>query len=101
MATVTNFKLDSSLSEIKGVGQVLVKNFDSIGILTIRDLLFYFPRRYDDYSNVVKIVNLRPGLVSIEVIINQISGRYLRRGLHITEALVSDSTGSIKRKIRY
>ncbi len=96
MATVTNLKLDSSLSEIKGVGQVLVKNFDSIGILTIRDLLFYFPRRYDDYSNVVKIVNLRPGLVSIEVIINQISGRYLRRGLHITEALVSDSTGSIK-----
>ncbi len=96
MSTTISLNLDSQLLDVKGIGQVFIKNLNSIGISTVEQLLFYVPRRYDDYSNILSIVNLKPGLVSVEVVINQISGRYVRGGLHITEALASDSTGSIR-----
>jgi ATP-dependent DNA helicase RecG len=44
----------------------------------------------------VPVKSLRPGQVTIEVTIGQVAGRYARRGLHITEAIASDATGSVR-----
>lgn len=88
--------LDSAVTEIRGVGPEVAKKFRILGIHTVADLINYYPRRYDDYSHVEPINQIKPGNVSIEATIKQVSGRYVRRGLHITEAIASDETGSVR-----
>ncbi len=89
-------KLDSPVTILKGVGEELEKKLGQLGVKTVEDLLLNFPRRYEDYSTVLPIRELRPGDVTVEGTIGQISGRYVRRGLHITEAIASDATGSVR-----
>ncbi|MEO5627672.1 MAG: ATP-dependent DNA helicase RecG [Candidatus Saccharimonadales bacterium] len=89
-------KLDSPLQAIKGVGPAAGAKFAQLGIHTVQDLLYYFPRRYDDYSEIQTIKALRPGVVTIRAQIKSIKGRYVRRGMHITEAVASDQTGSVR-----
>jgi ATP-dependent DNA helicase RecG len=89
-------KLESPLSEIKGIGEIQAKKFAILGIKTIYDLFDYFPRRYEDYSQLTPINRLKPGNVSVRAVIKQSAGRYVRRGMHITEAVASDETGSIR-----
>lgn len=74
----------------------MATQFKEIGITTIAQLLDYFPRTYNDYSEVTKIINIKPGMVTIEAEIKQAIGRYVRRGMHITEAVAVDSTGSVR-----
>ncbi|MEK7599969.1 MAG: ATP-dependent DNA helicase RecG [Patescibacteria group bacterium] len=88
--------IDSPLVELKGVGEAQAKKFAILGIKTIGDLIDYYPRRYEDYSVVTPIGDLRPDAVTIEAVIKQAKGRYVRRGMHITEAIASDSTGSVR-----
>lgn len=89
-------KLDQPVSEIKGVGVELRKKFALIGITTVEGLLQNYPRRYDDYSNVQVISQIKPGAVTIKAEVKQVTGRYVRRGLHITEAIASDKSGSVR-----
>lgn len=88
--------LDSSVMEIKGVGAEVAKKFAVLGIKTVEQLIDYFPRRYDDYSDVLPIQRIKPGMVTIKAIIKQASGRYVNRGMHVTEAIASDETGSVR-----
>src|SRR5580700_5116416 len=88
--------LKSPLGELQGVGDALAKKFATIGLKTVADLLDYYPRRYEDYSVVTPLNKVRPGMVTIEATIKQASGRYVRRGMHITEAVASDATGSVR-----
>lgn len=88
--------LNTSVSELKGVGVETAKILDSLGIRTAADLINNFPRRYDDYSEVVPIAKLKPGRVTIAGKISQAKGRYVRRGLHITEAIASDDSASVR-----
>jgi len=78
------------------VGEGLAQKFAGLGVHTVANLLAYFPRRYEDYSQLTSIAQLRPGTVTIEATIAQATGRYVRRGLHITEAIASDATGSVR-----
>lgn len=89
-------KLSSPVTDIKGVGEEVAKKFGVLGIKTVADLIDYFPRRYDDYSEVLPINKIKPGTVSIQAVIKQATGRYVSRGLHVTEAIASDATGSVR-----
>jgi ATP-dependent DNA helicase RecG len=89
-------QLDSDVSSIKGVGDVAARQFSQLGILTAGSLINYYPRRYDDFSEVSPINRLKPGMVTVRASIKQAAGRYVRRGLHITEAVASDPTGSVR-----
>ena len=42
------------------------------------------------------IERMRPGIVTIEAKISQARGRYVRRGMHITEAIATDHSGSVR-----
>jgi ATP-dependent DNA helicase RecG len=88
--------LNSPLTEVKGVGNELAKKFAILGVKTVRDLIYYYPRRYDDYSHVQPVGKIKPGVVTIKAVIKQAKGRYARRGLHVTEAVASDETGSVR-----
>ncbi len=88
--------LGSPVTDINGVGSELAKKFSILGVKTAGDLINYFPRRYDDYSDVLPIKQIRPGMVTIRAVIKQAAGRYVSRGLHITEAVASDESGSVR-----
>lgn len=84
------------IETIKGVGAVVAAKMHVLGINSVEDLINYYPRRYDDYSTQTQIAKLKPGPVSIQAEIKQITGRYVRRGMHITEAVGSDKSGSVR-----
>ncbi|WP_337871638.1 hypothetical protein, partial [Ignavibacterium sp.] len=44
---------DSSVQYIKSVGPKRAESFAKVGIITIRDLLYYFPSRHLDRSTVL------------------------------------------------
>lgn len=85
-----------SISALKGIGPANQKAFESIGVTTINELINYFPRDYNDFSEVTPVKSIKPGLVTIKASVKQIKGRYVRRGMHITEAVASDDSGSVK-----
>lgn len=87
---------NKKLSEIRGIGPTVEANLRSIGIKSISDLLDYYPRRYDDYSNLSSISQIKPGQVSTRGRITNVNGRYVRRGMHVTEAVLTDKTGSVR-----
>lgn len=89
-------ELTDDITVVKGVGPQVAAGLRQLGIRTVYDLLDYLPRRYEDYSELSDIKNLQPGLVTIQAIVQQVSGRYVRRGMHITEALFADKTGSVR-----
>ncbi len=86
----------SPISTLKGVGDELAKKLAILGVKTVGDLVDYYPRRYEDYSNISPVAKMQPGVVTIQAKISQVSGRYVRRGMHITEALASDESGSVR-----
>lgn len=88
--------LDSPLEEIKGVGEAVAKKFAILGVKSVRDLIDYYPRRYEDYSQLTPLNKLQPGPLTIEAKITHATGRYVRRGMHITEAIAGDNTGSVR-----
>jgi len=89
-------ELSSPVTEVKGVGDELAKKLAVLGVKTVGQLIDYLPRRYEDYSDVVSIRDTQPGPVTIKATVKQATGRYVRRGMHLTEAVVSDKTGSVR-----
>lgn len=86
----------TQLTDLPGVGPALAAKFAGLGVTSAEDLLEYWPRRYDDYSNVIIMRDLTPGPVTVQGTIHDVKGRYVRRGMHITEATASDDTGSVR-----
>jgi ATP-dependent DNA helicase RecG len=90
--------LGQPLQFLKGVGPRRAADLKSVGLATIEDLLYRFPVRYEDRSHLKTIAELRPGqTASIAGEILSCGLRTTRRpGFRIFEALVRDSTGSIR-----
>ena len=55
--------LSAPVTTVKGVGAHMAESLDKLGIQTINDLLFYLPRRYDDYTRLAYISKLQPQTV--------------------------------------
>lgn len=88
--------LSEPLSTLTGVGPALEQKFAQVGVSTVGDLLMYFPRRYDDYSQLTPVSELRPGPVTVQGTIENIKGRYIRRGMHLTEADLYDGKERVR-----
>src|SRR3954469_21134303 len=84
------------LTELKGVGPAVEKQLAAIGLHTVSDLLDYLPRDHHDFSQITPIAHLKPGLGTVRATFKQVTGHYVRRGMHITEAVASDESGSVK-----
>lgn len=80
------------------VGTALKKKLKILGIETCEDLIFYFPRRFDDFSSVVAIADLRPDTIAtVRGILELIGNRRSHKSrMMITEGLVSDESGSVR-----
>jgi ATP-dependent DNA helicase RecG len=90
--------LNNSITTLKNIGPQVAKKLKNLGIETIQDLLLYFPARYLDFTKFTEIKNLAPGeTVTVRGTIKTIATRFsFRTRTQLAEAIVSDSTGSIK-----
>jgi len=92
------YDLNTPISRLGQLGQVLAKRLQKLEIKTIYDLIFYFPFRHEDFSNILPISKIIPGAIAtIKGRIDLISNRrsWVKKKI-LTEALVSDESGSIK-----
>ena len=95
----SSLNLNSDISLIKNVGKVYKNKLNELGIFYIKDLINYFPRTYLDYTNRVKIKNLKPG--NLYTCIANIKKFYIYKSkknnnLSIMNIVIYDETSSIK-----
>ncbi len=95
-AKKSQIRLNDALTTLPGIGEKLSAALAAKNVESIQDLLFFIPRKYQDYSQVLEIVKLKPGQVTIQAHLNNIKTRRVRRGLAITEAIASDASGSVR-----
>ena len=91
-------QLTTPISELSQVGVATAKKLARLNITTVGDLLWHLPRRYDDFSERVRIKDLeldqKVNLVGeIQMIGNK---RTHRSRMHITEALIADDTDVLR-----
>jgi ATP-dependent DNA helicase RecG len=89
-------RLDSPITIVKGVGEQTAERLAQLGVETVEDLIYLYPRKYDDFSHVIKIVDIAPGNVTLRAKVEAVVGRYIKRRLHITEAILDDGTAKTK-----
>ncbi|MEK7814628.1 MAG: ATP-dependent DNA helicase RecG, partial [Chloroflexota bacterium] len=91
--------LDAPVQRLRGLNVKLAARLHRLGVTTLRDLLYLFPRRHQDYSQTAKIAQLRPGQ-ECTVIARVWEARQVAVGqggrLKSTEAVLGDETGNIK-----
>ena len=89
--------LDSPVIKLSGVGPRNAERLKKLGVRTIRDLLYLFPRRYVDYSNIKTINRLRYG-EEVTIIGNvwDVSVREAKSGLTVVSCILADGTGVIE-----
>jgi ATP-dependent DNA helicase RecG len=88
---------ERNISNIKGIGKVVEKKLNKLGIYTIYDLVHFYPRKYNDFSKVTKISELSSGAVTVRGRIVRIANkRTYRRNYSVTEAVIEDGGGSVR-----
>jgi ATP-dependent DNA helicase RecG len=89
--------LEAPVTRLPGVGPRYAQLLAKLGIVTIRDLLWHFPRRYEDYS-ALKLISELTLNEECTVIANvwEVQSRKARNGREIVQAIVGDSTGTIQ-----
>src|SRR6266516_23422 len=89
--------LSADVTAVPGVGPSVATRLRSLGIKTIRDLLFYFPREHRDYSKLEKIANIPFNEVTTTMgLIWEVESARTSSGRSRTIVTISDETGKIK-----
>ena len=90
--------LSAPTTVLPGVGPKHAQTLARLGLNTLGDMLYNFPRRYDDYTQLKPIQRLKYGEeVTVIGTVNSINSRPIRAGrLQITEAIITDGTGFLK-----
>ncbi|MDD5259167.1 MAG: ATP-dependent DNA helicase RecG [bacterium] len=88
--------LNKDVQYLKGVGPQRAKLLKDIGILTVYDLLTYFPRDYADRSRLKLIAQLHPGeTTTIQATVLRHQVIYTRFRKQLLKITVSDGTGTV------
>ncbi len=90
-------ELTTDVRYVKGIGEQRAKALEKLGIRTLKDLISYFPRAYDDRRNRREIADLADGesacveaMVSFPPTLSRI-----RRGLELVKLQATDDTGAL------
>lgn len=89
---------DTPLTSIPAISHYYLVRLKRLGIESIRDLLFHFPSRYEDYSVTKQISDLLPNeKATIEGIVKTFkAGRTFHKKMFLADATIADDSGSIR-----
>ncbi len=90
--------LDAALTVLPGIGPRNAKRLAALGLHTLGDMLYYFPRRYDDYTQLKPIKDLWYGeQVTVIGQVKNIFTRSIRGGkASLTEIIIQDGTAALR-----
>jgi len=90
--------LNTELSKIDGIGPKFIPKLAKLSIKTVKDLLWHFPFRYDDFSKVIPIADLQPNQpATIQGVVKKIGlRRTFKQRLVLVEAIIVDETGGVR-----
>ena len=89
-------ELENDVKFIKGVGPNRVQLLNKIGIFTLKDLITYYPRDYEDRNNSRKLIECyNSEEVTIEaIVVSKITETRLSKGRTMQKLVVRDETAS-------
>jgi len=90
--------ISTPVQYLKGVGPKKAKLLNRLGINTVDDLLYFFPRRYEDRTKFLTISQLKEDetqTIKAKVLVRNQRQSWKRRGFSILEVVVGDNTGKI------
>lgn len=89
---------DAPLSALPGVSRALAAKFERLGVRTLGDAAFHFPRRFADFTEVRAIRALGPTAHPVTVVAKVASVSEARFGprLRGAEAILVDGTGALR-----
>lgn len=90
-------KLTDPVTILKGVGPTKAKQFATLNIFTLEDLICHFPRGYEDRTRLTTIDKLEPDKPACfkAMVMNTPRTSHIRKGLDITKVQVADCTGRL------
>ena len=90
--------LQMPLQYLKGVGPRKAADLKKAGLNSVEDLLFRFPRRYEDRSRLQTIISLKPGQTAAisGVVLNAGLAHTRRPGFRLFNALIQDDSGQVQ-----
>lgn len=89
--------MSAEVTEIDGVGKQTADFLKKYGIFTVRDLLYFLPRDYENFQSTVKICDLKPGKAMVRGKISELTTKNTaRKGFRLTYGKITDDTGSIR-----
>ena len=98
MSADKTLKLADNVTSIKGVGKKRAELLEKMNIRTVEDLLYLFPRKYEDRRRAVSIIEApfnQDVLLEVHVVTKQMSGNpYSKKRL--LRVLTEDNTGSLE-----
>ncbi|HYM09405.1 MAG TPA: ATP-dependent DNA helicase RecG, partial [Bryobacterales bacterium] len=83
------------MAHLKGVGPARARMLEAKGLLTVEDLLYYVPFRYEDRTNTKPIAQLAPGEMATLVaeVASAHAVRFRRSGARLFEVRARDGSG--------
>ncbi|HVH65966.1 MAG TPA: ATP-dependent DNA helicase RecG [Candidatus Acidoferrum sp.] len=89
--------LDDPVTVISGISKTYSERLDHVGVKTVRDLLLYFPRRHEDFANIMPIAWIRPGMrTTVRGQVYQINRHFTARThMQMAKATISDDSGRL------
>ncbi|MBI2113282.1 MAG: ATP-dependent DNA helicase RecG [Candidatus Wildermuthbacteria bacterium] len=86
------------LSQVPRIGPVYQKRLSKLGMATVRDLLFRFPRSYEDFSRIAPIQEIKEGqtFCIAGTILDITEERTFRKRMSLTHAVLEDQTGAVR-----
>ncbi|MBL8103142.1 MAG: ATP-dependent DNA helicase RecG [Anaerolineales bacterium] len=90
--------LSAALTVLQGVGPRNAEALEKLGLQTLGDMLYYFPRRYEDYSQLKPIQSLMYNdVVTVLGTVQSVHSRPIRGGKSsVIEVIIGDGTGSLR-----
>ncbi|MCI5629568.1 MAG: ATP-dependent DNA helicase RecG [Clostridium sp.] len=89
--------LNKEIQFVKGIGPKRAEKLHKLNIFTLKDLIYYFPRQYEDRSKVKKINQLEnEEKVTIKGVITRMESYGPKKGMNIIRMDMRDDTGYIK-----
>lgn len=93
---MAQYTLQSPIEDaLSGVAKRFLRHLKRMGIKTVKDLLWHFPSRYDDRSEIVEIADLKKGdEVTVTGMVKKTNTRFIPgRRMTLTEVVVEDEGG--------
>lgn len=90
-------KLEDNIQSVKGIGEKNAEALGKLGISTVKDIIFYYPRAYKKYSDPISVSETTEGeRVAVFCKIVSYVDSHKGRRYNITSLSAADSTGSIR-----